>query len=71
MIADIIPTTQVSFDNPMAFARLAMYGVLAYATRKNKMTYVFITAAGVSLATSLMMQFAKITVDAVLTNKGV
>jgi hypothetical protein len=71
-VADMIPTTQIPFENPMSYARLAVYVSLAYATRKNKSTYIFMTAAGLSLVTTLMSEFAKNTVNLLFTtNKGV
>jgi hypothetical protein len=71
-IADMIPTTQIPFENPMSYARLALYVSLAYATRKNKASYVFMTAAGLSLVTTLMSELAKNTFNLLLTpNKGV
>lgn len=53
----MLPTSPVSFkggDSLVALARLALYGSLAYATRKNKtLMYAFMGATGLSLLTSL------------------
>jgi hypothetical protein len=64
LIIGCIPFTAVPFQGPdmlIAFGRLVGYSLLAYATfnRMRPVSYVFMGAAGVSLATSLLAGWGK------------